>query len=466
MGEHAERVTFLGAAGTVTGSRFLVETGRGRFLVDCGQFQGLKELRLRNWAPFPVEPRSIDAVVLTHAHLDHSGYLPRLAKDGFRGPVLGTAATTVLTKILLADAAHLEEENADYANRKRTSRHQPALPLFTTEDAARVCAELQPYGYGRPVEIPGTGARVTFLRAGHIPGSAILVVELPSGKKIVFSGDLGRYDYPILRDPAVPGEAELVVMESTYGDKRHEDLAGTRRHLVEVIQRSVERGGVLLIPSFAVGRTQTLLSFLRELEDDGEIPILPVVVDSPMATEVSRVTLQHQEEHDEETREQTRRGGNRAVYPHRLRYTSSVAESKELNQVEGGMILISASGMMTGGRILHHASLRLPDERNTLLVVGYQAIGTRGRTLLDGARELKIFGQYVPVRAEIAQIDGLSAHADSDELLRWLGGLSRPPRLTCLVHGEPDSLAGLAERIEQEKGWNVLIPEQEQSVPV
>lgn len=449
-------LTFLGATRTVTGSRYLLKSGDHHVLLDCGLFQGLKELRRRNWEPFPFDPARIDAVVLTHAHLDHTGYLPRLVRSGFAGPIYASPGTVDLLGILLPDAAHLEEENAAYANRKGFSRHKPALPLFTLDDVKQTLSLLRPVSYGQETALLD-GWQLHYRPAGHILGSTIVELTMPGGGRLVTSGDLGRYDYPILPDPTPVQHADLLLLESTYGDRQHCSWPATREELARVVNDSVERGGVLLVPAFAVGRTQTLLYLLRELEDAGTIPTLPVIVDSPMAVSVCRFYQKHTEDHDEEARQATRRGP-RALYPRRMEYSSTVDESKKINNIRSAAIIVSASGMMTGGRVLHHALRRLPDEQNTLLLVGYQAEGTRGRDLVQGKTELKIFGEQVPVRAKVEQVHGLSAHADADEILRWLGSFERAPRSTCIVHGEPDASSSLAERIRSGLGWQVRVP--------
>ncbi len=451
------RIRFLGAAGTVTGSKYLIEAAGHRILVDCGLFQGVKPLRRRNWDAFPVSPKGIDAVVLTHGHLDHTGYLPRLVRQGYRGRVFATSGTADLLQVLLPDAAHLEEEHADYANRKGFSRHSPAQPLFTAQDAKDALARVDAFDYRKRIQLGDLPFWVTFYRAGHILGSSVVRLEIEGGPSIVFSGDLGRYGYPILTDPAVVPGADLVFVEATYGNRQHESREESTERLAQLVRESAQRGGVLLIPSFAVGRTQTLLYLLRELEDQGRIPRLPVYVDSPMASKVSRFYLEHAEDYDEDAQERTEQ--DRAdLYPHAMHFVGSVDESKRLNSLRAAAIIISASGMMTGGRILHHAANRLPDPSNTMLFAGYQAEGTRGRDIINGAREVKMLGQLIPVRAKIERLEGLSAHGDADEILRWLATLDRTPRRCFCVHGEPGGLKVLSERIERDLGWSTQIP--------
>jgi len=447
---------FLGAAGCVTGSRFLLTAGDERLLVDCGQFQGEKGLRLRNWTPIPPESRDVAGIVLTHAHIDHSGLLPRYVGEGYRGPVLATAATCDLLRILLPDAAHLQEEEAYWANKKGYSKHTPALPLFTTRDAERALGLLRPADYRTPVAV-GTRFQVEWRTAGHILGSAVLVVTVDrSGGapplRVVFSGDLGRYDAPILRDPAGVTHADVLVVESTYGGRTHTPAEETVQALADIVNETVGRRGTLLVPAFAVGRTQTLLYLLRALEDAGRIPRLPVFVDSPMAIKASEYYFGHREEHDAETRELTAMGVKPLV-PDGTVFCPGRDESKRINQVTGRAIIVSASGMMTGGRVLHHAAQRLPDRRNTILLAGYQSAGTRGRRLADGETEIKIHGEFVPVRARVAALDGLSAHADEDELIRWAGVFRTPPRQTYVVHGEPVAAHALAKRLKDDLGF-------------
>jgi metallo-beta-lactamase family protein len=444
-------VTFTGATGTVTGSHHVIEMGQARFLLDCGLYQGGRELRERNWQPFPVPPRSLDAVILSHAHIDHSGYLPRLVRDGFAGPVLTSDATRDLCAVLLPDSGRLQEEEAEYRARRVGSRHQPPLPLYTEQDAERAVQSLRPLPFHEAHALPDGGS-VTLRRAGHILGSALVQVQI-DGITLLFSGDLGRQDPPLLLPPERVTEADFLILESTYGNRRHEER-DPRPTLERLIAGVVQRRGVLVIPAFAVGRTQELLFVLRELEDADRIPTLPVFVDSPMATDATRIV----EDHPEELAQDVRRFGDRALRPRELRFTATVEQSKALNERSGPAIIISASGMATGGRVLHHLRHRLPDARNTVLLAGFQAEGSRGRLLQDGAQTLSIFHEQIPVRAQIATIDALSAHADVDEIIAWLGGFARPPRRTFLVHGEDDARAALAERVRADLGWDVAVP--------
>jgi metallo-beta-lactamase family protein len=451
-------ITFLGAAGTVTGSKHLVEIDGRRVLVDCGLYQGLKELRLRNWEPLPVAAASLDWVVLSHAHIDHSGHLPRLINDGFHGAISATSATADLVRILLPDSGRLHEEEASYHNRRGTSKHRPALPLYTAEQGLAAAELVKGVGYQAPISLV-EGVTVSFVRAGHILGSASVSMELAVGsgqRRIVFSGDLGRYDVPILPDPAPIGDADYVVVESTYGDRRHsrEPIAD---QLERVIRSTVARGGAIVVPAFAIGRTQELMYHLAGLERAGRIPKLPTYIDSPMAITATEVYCRHPEEFDEDMR---------AMVMNRdcplecadVQLTRTSEESRAINAVKGAALIISASGMATGGRVLHHLKQRLPDPRTTVLLVGYQALGTRGWHLQKGATALRVFGEDIPVRARVETIRGLSAHADSDGLMRWLQTASRPPKRTFVVHGDPVPAQALATRIQKELGWVVSVP--------
>ncbi len=448
---------FLGAAGTVTGSKFLIRAGGQQVLVDCGLFQGLKKLRLRNWREPPFRPSDIDAVVLTHAHIDHSGYLPVLARRGFRGPVYCTPATRSLLNIMLPDAAHLQEEEASYANRKGFSKHQPAQPLFTGRDAQNALKLVKPRTYGEAFSVAGN-MEARFRRAGHILGSA--TIELRIGRSdpltLVFSGDLGRWGRPMIRDLEIVPDADVLLVESTYGNRSHSN-GNPSDQLARIVNEAVERGGALLVPAFAVGRTQEIVWRLRELEEAGLIPRLPVYIDSPMATDATEIFCQHPEDHDIDMQLlMDERRCPLCCKPYT--FTRKPEESKALNRVTGPMIIIAASGMATGGRIVHHFKQRLPDKRTTVLLVGFQAAGTRGRLLLDGAQFLRIHGRKVPVHAHIETVDGLSAHADRHEILRWLKGFIEPPRKTYIIHGEPAASDTLQEMIALELGWNAEIP--------
>lgn len=454
---------FLGAAGTVTGSKHLVDSGKTQVLLDCGLFQGLKRLRERNWSPPPLAPGEFEAVVLSHAHIDHSGYLPVFVRHGFRGPVYCTSATADLLRLLLPDSAHLQEEQAEYANYRGFSKHEPALPLCTVEDAHAALELLEPRPYGESFEVT-RDMRATFHPAGHILGSAIVDLTIGTGGfRLVFSGDLGRWDRPVLPDPALIEEADVLLVESTYGNRQHppdpvDDLA-------RVVREAAERGGALIIPSFAIGRTQELLWHLRSLEDRGAIPVLPVYVDSPMAIEATEIYRRHHEDHDEEMNAILTSGG-RPFATRQFSVAPSRQDSIRLNDLHGPVIIISASGMATGGRVLHHLNLRLPDTRTTVLLVGFQAQGTRGRALQDGRREIRMFGREIRVRAHVETLDGLSAHADQSEILRWLRGFRRPPHRTYLVHGEPSAAETLEGVIRDQLRWTARPARDGEAVPL
>lgn len=451
------KLTFLGASGTVTGSKYLLEAAGRRVLVDAGLFQGAKELRLRNWAEPPFDPAGLDAIVLTHAHVDHCAFLPRLVRLGYRGRVYATPATIDLAGLVLPDSAHLQEEEAEYANEKRFSRHQPALPLYTAEDAAAALALMRPLPYHELREIvPGIAVRPT--DAGHILGSASLTVQAEH-QRVVFSGDVGRYDEPILNDPEAIAQADWILCESTYGDRVHEDAEGSPEEaLASAVDAIVARQSVMVIPAFAIGRTQALLYALRELAAAGRIPQVPVAIDSPMAIKATAIFGDHPEAHDVEARALMANGTPPLAYP-TLRIAAARDQSMALNHAPGPLIIISSSGMATGGRVLHHLRNRLPDPRNMVLLVGFQAEGTRGRSLQDGKPEVKIHGRMVPVRAEIRQISGFSAHADQAELMRWLSGFREPPRRLFLTHGEDGPRAALSALVQRERGWSVATPQ-------
>ncbi|MCK6619074.1 MAG: MBL fold metallo-hydrolase [Calditrichaceae bacterium] len=453
------RLTFWGATGTVTGSRHLLELNGKKLLIDCGLFQGTKQNRLKNWDPFPVPPETIDGLLLTHAHIDHSGYIPRFCRDGFAGRIHCTYPTYDLCEILLRDSAHLQEEDAAWANKKGFSKHKPALPLYTVEDANNALAFFSPVYYGEDLFLD-EGLRVKFKDAGHILGSAFVDIKLTNGKKerrIVFSGDIGRPERPLLRDPVQAFNVDYLILESTYGNRRHDNFV-PYQDFVRVINESVERGGVLVIPSFAVGRTQTLLYVIRELEEQGQIPPLPIYIDSPMAIDATKIFEQRLADLDLTSRVQVLEG-KKLFRPQRLHICKSQAESKAINQIGSRAIIISSSGMATGGRILHHLAQRLPHPQNTILFIGFQAEGTRGRALLEGSPTVKIHGQYVPVNAKVESISGFSGHADYNELLAWLMGFNKAPENIFLVHGEPEASQALAEKIRQQFGWKVTIPE-------
>jgi metallo-beta-lactamase family protein len=448
---------FLGATGTVTGSRFLIDTPRARVLLDCGLFQGLKALRERNWATFPVDPGSIDAVVLTHAHVDHTGYVPALTRNGFAARIFATEGTTALSRIVLPDSGHLQEEDAAYANRKGFSKHSPALPLYTEEDALRALQHLTAVPFDAPQEV-AAGIRVTFQPSGHILGAAIVTVELDGARPrtIVFSGDLGRPHHPILRPPVALPSADIVLVESTYGNRQHEDVESLRR-FEEALVRTTERGGMVVIPSFAVDRTEVILFHLRRLTLSGRIPKVPVYVDSPMALATLQIYRRALADGSPEVQAELR-GGDDPFDPGHLIEAHRVEESIAINEQRGPGIIISASGMATGGRVLHHLMNRLPEPRNTIMLVGFQAEGTRGRALADGAKAVKMLGRYIAVRAEIVDIPAFSVHADQREILAWLKATARQPETTYIVHGEPAASEALHVAIERELGWTAAVP--------
>ena len=454
-------LTFLGGAGgTVTGSKHLLENGESRVLLDCGLFQGLKELRQRNWAAPPVEPRTLGAVILSHAHIDHSGYLPRLCRDGFTGPVYCTPGTSDLLQVMLPDAAHLQEEEAAFANRHRTSKHDPALPLYTIADAERALAQVKRVDFGQPFTAT-RGVEARFTPSGHILGAGLVTCEI-GGRRLVFSGDLGRYDVPIMVDPEPVAEADVLLVESTYGNRVHPPDDPADR-LTAAVRRAVEQKGWLLIPAFAVGRSQEILYDLRELEKRGVIPSLPVFLDSPMGIQATANYAAHTEEHDPALARVVA-GGTAPFAPKRFALSRSVEDSKRLNDTAGPGIIVAGSGMATGGRILHHLKRLLPDPKTTVLFVGYQAAGTRGRLLKDGAAEIRMLGMMVPVNATIMVSDAYSAHADREEILRWLGGFRRPPGMTYVVHGEAGAAEALRDAIVSRLGWNAAVAQDGQRV--
>ena len=442
-------LSFLGGAGTVTGSKYLVDTGRHRVLVDCGLFQGYKQLRERNWAPFPIPPGDIDAVVITHAHLDHSGYLPALVRDGFRGPIISTHATLNLCELLLPDSAHLMEGDARYANKAGFTKHKPALPLYNGEDAIRALRAFRTVGFHDPTHVVDE-CEAIFRPAGHILGAATVELNC-GGLRIVFSGDLGRYDDDTMLDPEPVPQADYLLVESTYGNRLH-DRRSADEALEEVITRTIGRGGTIVIPAFAVGRAQSLLHHLWKLQTANRIPKIPVFLDSPMAINATELLHSHIGEH-RLTAEECAASCGIATY------TRETEDSKKLTSNPMPKVIISASGMATGGRILHHLKRFAPDHRNTILLAGFQAGGTRGATLRDGAHELKIHGEMVSVRAEVVSLNMLSAHADREELLRWLGGFERPPKETFVVHGEAEASDTFRRSIQEKLGWNARVPE-------
>jgi metallo-beta-lactamase family protein len=449
----APSLEFLGAAGTVTGSKFLLRAEGVRLLVDAGLFQGLRELRRRNWDDFPIDPGSLDAVVLTHAHLDHCGYLPALVAQGLTGPVLATSSTLALAEIVLRDSAKLQEEDAEYAAKKGFSKHKRPRPLYGLDDVERALPMMRELPFNERFNVSDSAA-VRLLPAGHILGSSTAFVEI-DGARVVFSGDLGRASHPLLLPPPPPPAADAVVLESTYGDRRHG--ADSDEQLGDAVRRTIGRGGVVLIPAFAVDRTEVVLMALKRLVDAGRIPDVPVYVDSPMALAALEVYREAVAVHAADVRPDLE--PERALFdPGQLHEAHSAQESMALNEPKQPCIIISASGMASGGRIVHHLKYLARDARNSIVLVGYQAVGTRGRDLLEGVPQLKMHGQYVPVRAEVINVEGLSVHADADELMAWLGSSAEEPGVVYVVHGEPQASAALAGRIRSELGWLAVVP--------
>ncbi|HKV27923.1 MAG TPA: MBL fold metallo-hydrolase [Candidatus Acidoferrales bacterium] len=453
------KITFLGAVGTVTGSKYLVEAGGKRLLVDCGLFQGPKPLRQHNWDRLPIEPSTIDWIVLTHAHIDHTGYLPRIVRDGFRGPIYANAATRELCELLLPDSAHLQEEDAQYATKKGYSNHQPALPLYTVANAQQALQRFQEIPRKDPFTVsPQFVVKPT--DAGHILGSSSLQITITENGKsaiVVFSGDVGRYNQPILNDPEPIAKADYILCESTYGDRDH-PTASPYDAIAAIVNRVVKRGGAIVIPAFAVGRTQTLMYILRQLEEREQIPKLPTFVDSPMAISVTGLYVRHKEDHGLQFTHEEQTGDRDPLNTHEVHMTRAVEESKAINKINSPCIIISASGMCTGGRILHHLAQRLPDARNAIILAGYQGEGTLGRYLLEGGKLARIHGEQIPVRAEIAEVSQFSAHGDRGELIRWLSGFTAPPKQLYLVHGDPPAAKAFSATVQQQLHWPVTIP--------
>jgi len=441
---------FLGAAGTVTGSRYLVTTESARILVDCGLFQGYKQLRERNWEPLPIAPQGLDAVVLTHAHLDHSGYVPLLVRNGFRGKIHCTRSTQDLCGVLLPDSGYLQEEDAEYANRHGSSKHKPALPLYTQHDAVHSLGFFVPHGFHETFE-PAPGLTVSFVPAGHILGAAIVILKTAS-TTLTFSGDLGRPDDLLMPSPQAVAHTDYLVVESTYGNRLH-DRTDPMILLRDVIQQTTARGGVVIIPAFAVGRTQNLLYRIHLLKQSGALPrTLPIFLNSPMASHVTDIYQAHTDDH------KLTRAQSQAIHKS-VKIVATVEESKALNHMRTPMVIIAASGMATGGRVLHHLQTFAPDPRNTILFAGFQAGGTRGAAMLAGAESIRIFGQDIPVGAQVSQLDNLSAHADADEITAWLSHFESPPRRTFITHGEPDAADALRRRIKDRFGWPCSVPD-------
>lgn len=452
------KLKFMGAARTVTGSKYLVDTGRTRVLVDDGLFQGNKANRLRNWEAFPEPPESIDHVVLTHAHLDHSGCLPRLIKNGFDGPVHVTRGTAELLHVLLPDSARIQEEDARYANRKGFTKHAPALPLYTTEDVDVALSRLRVHKYHSKIQL-SDDVSVEWLPTGHIVGAAmvLMTVRQPGReRRILFSGDLGPYDVPVMVDPDDPPRADVLLIESTYGNRDHPE-GDPADELERLITRTLARGGRVLIPAFAVGRAQKMVYMVNRLMDQGRIPVVPVVVDSPMASKATEILRRHVEDQDEELRAWATRYGN-PFSSDRVKLINTASESKAFCKRAEQAIIISSSGMLTGGRVLHYVKDIAPHKENMLIFAGYQAEGTRGRRILEGEPSVKIHGQQWPIRAEVHHIPGLSAHADRTDLIRWMKVLASPPEATYVIHGEEDASLAFAEQIQSELGWSATVP--------
>jgi metallo-beta-lactamase family protein len=462
------KITFWGGVGSVTGSKYLLEHDGRKVLVDCGLFQGDKELRERNWQDPPFSPTDIEAVIITHAHVDHTGWLPRLVKLGFAGEVFTSRATCDLLKILLPDSARLQEEEADYRNRHQLTSHSPALPLYDEDDAKAAIKLFHPVkNNGEFVQVC-EGFSASFRVAGHILGASMVLVSMDGAKadgsdvRFLFSGDLGHYDQPIVKDPAPPPNCDYLMCESTYGNRLHGEITSDVQ-LADIINAAYKRNAPILIPAFAVGRTQELLYMIRELEDENKIPSMPVVVDSPMAAQATQVYNRFSEEHDEEYASILAQ----KVHPLRtdwMRTASTREESKKLNDMKGARIIISSSGMLTGGRVLHHAMRILPNENATIIFVGYQAAGTTGRRILEGEKEVRIMKNWVPVRCNVEKVEGFSAHADWKAVIRWLSGLKSTPTTVFTTHGEPEAAEAMAGHIRDEFGWMVIAPEYGQTV--
>jgi metallo-beta-lactamase family protein len=442
-------ITFLGGTGTVTGSKYLFDDGDTATLIDCGLFQGFKQLRLRNWAPLPIDPQRIKSVVLTHAHIDHSGYLPLLVKNGFSGRVYCSKATRELCEILLPDCAHLQEEEARYMNKHGVSKHKPALPLYTVEDAKRALKQLDPVDFSEPIRL-SSATSAHLLPAGHILGAAMIMIE-SAGKRVLFSGDLGRPNDPIMRPPTKVEGADVLVLESTYGNRKHSS-ANPEVELASHLDRALSRGGVVVIPAFAIGRAQVLLHLIARLKGQGLIPSVPVYLNSPMAVDATRIFHTYRSEHRLSIEECT--AACRVA-----EFVNSPEASKELNQKQGPMIIISASGMATGGRVLHHLKAFAPDPKNMILFSGFQAGGTRGAAIVGGADSVKIHGDYIPVNAEVANLESLSAHADYSEIIDWLKSFRQAPGKICLTHGEPAAADAMRKHIEESLGWESVVPD-------
>lgn len=456
------KLKFLGAAQNVTGSRHLLEVDGTKVLVDCGLYQE-RQFRDRNWEPFTCPPESLNAVLLTHAHLDHCGLLPKLVKEGFKGKIYCTDATAEIAQIILLDSAHLQEEDAEF-KRKRHKKEKrksprPIEPLYTTEDAEACFPQFSGVKYKQPVEI-GAGVEATFCDAGHVLGSSIIRVKISrdgQDRSVIFSGDIGRPDRPIVQDPTIVEQADYILVESTYGDRVHQGPEDTKKLIAEVINSTIKAGGNIVVPSFALERSQELLYFINELRLENAIPQFPVFLDSPMASRITKVFKKHSEMYDEEMNEFIKR--HRSPFEFKgLKMAGTSEESKAINHLRGPIMIIAGSGMCTGGRIKHHLVNNISRPENTIMFVGYQAVGTLGRRIVDGEKEVRILGQEYPVNARVARINGFSAHADKEELLEWLGGLKKPPRKVFIVHGESESANAFGEYIREKTGWDIMVP--------
>ena len=457
------KLHFLGAAQNVTGSRYLIEANNVRFLVDCGLYQERKYL-YRNWDPFPIPPNTLDAVLLTHAHLDHCGLLPKLVREGFRGRIVSTAATADITQIMLMDSAKIQEEDAEHKikrhERERRKGPYPEVPLYTPADAKACCSLFSPVRYGEPVLI-GNSVSATFHDAGHVLGSSMILVDISqNGEKrsVLFSGDVGRWNKPILRDPTLFNEADYVLIESTYGDRLHEDSESVTKQLAEIINSTVQARGNIVVPSFALERSQEVLYYMNKLLMERRIPHLMVFLDSPMAVGITDIFKKHPELYDSDMLELIRKGSSPFDFPG-LTMVRETDQSKAINNITGSTMIIAGSGMCTGGRVKHHLVTNISRPECTILFVGYQAIGTLGRLIVDGARKVRILGKEYPIRAKMAQINGFSAHADRDELFQWLSSLKRPPKQIFVVHGEAETALQFADFLTERTGWNISAPE-------
>lgn len=455
-----QSIGFYGAAETVTGSRHIITVNGKKILIDCGLFQGERQTRDLNWEPFPIPPHELDLVVITHAHLDHIGWLPRLVDQGYQGPIYSTRATMELARISLPDSGRLQEEDARHRNKNNLSRHKPALPLYTEQMAYNCLKQFEAKPYDTMISLPGE-ATFRFLFAGHIMGSAFIELYFPNGERILMTGDLGRFNTPIIKDPTIVENAEYLTIESTYGDRLH-PTENPMIKLEAIMNDTFQRGACLLVPSFAIGRTQELLYFISLIQKKGNAPRLPIYIDSPMATSVTHIYEKDHDEHDEET-ELAEKANLSLLEPQGLNYVRDREQSIALNRADGPMMIISGSGMANGGRILHHLLHRLNSPSTTVLFTGYQAVGTLGRRLLDGNPTVRIMGQEIDVRAKIDKMNALSAHADQGEILKWLGYFKKPPKKTFIVHGEPGPQAVLQQKIRDTLGWDVVIPVRGQS---